>query len=707
MSEPLDGRQWVTLEEQLFLEDKIPAFTEAQKNHKRYHKFWPILFRDWFQRFPLRAITAVDLAADVIRMGKPSPADRATKEQYSDAPLDSPEEEAFAKTALGKRKRKESKRKESKVAKAAREFEESKLLTAEQRITQWLIRSRQEQLKSWMRRHAPAVPRPPRTKTGNIAFPAIDMFSFASSDNPGRALQETEVYIDLYHQTRLKPIVQQRAIDQNLQGPQINLVRQVAREMYSQEDKETRAAVAAQMAALQLAKKKEEEELAEAQAATHRTPEHYQKSIDTFPKYIDGVLKNVAEHTGFAVTLIMGGPVPTHKGAISTLCYHVGKNEFGSAFGAAHPNFKEDVIRPFTDFLRTVYPSEVRAARSLTAKPAAEDLETIEPHTRPNSPTPGPSNTMFTPPPDFPATSRPRVLEPPTASSPPVQGFLQQEPPTPPTAFPSVSSPQVPDSTPVSSPPVLGSLLQDYPASALPPSPSSAAAPCLVPSAAPVSCPPCASPPSPLSLARPPLPTVSLMEENTLSHTLMDAAAAANPSPRLSRIAQKAPAVPRPKPRPSIKAALRKRAEEEARTTAAGSPTVTSSGSAASGPTTTPIQDAKLTAVSPASTPTVLATAEATTITPISSGELAGPVHTSPAVDEPRPRRLITLMPLAAEAQCMKEQKEAATAAAAAKKAAKLLGQPLGLRGRGGARGGQRGVRGGQRGARGSKSSNT
>lgn len=39
------------------------------------------------------------------------------------------------------------------------------------------------------------------------------------------------------------------------------------------------------------------------------------------PPYIEDVLKEVTRRTGFCATLIMGGPVPTHNGEISTVRY--------------------------------------------------------------------------------------------------------------------------------------------------------------------------------------------------------------------------------------------------------------------------------------------------------------------------------------------------------------------------------------------------
>ncbi|KAF7984575.1 hypothetical protein HWV62_13795 [Athelia sp. TMB] len=694
METPSDGRQWATNNEQVFLEGELPEYVEAQKNNKKYHKYWPVLFRKYFAGFPIRAITAVDIAADAARMAGPPPALPADND-YSDAPLDSPEEEAFAKTMLGKRKRKSGKRKMSKAAKAMKEFEDSKQLTPEVRIKQLLIRCRQEQLKSWMRRHSPAVPNLPRAKKGQTSSLGFNIFDPPTLEKPGRAQQVTEAYIDLYLPTRIRPAVQELARERNHEGPQINLVREVARKLYSNEDEETRAAVAAHLAAQEQARVKEEDAFARAQTAVEPTPADYQLAIDIFPTWADTMLREAVRRTGFCATLILGGPVPNHKGNISTLTYHAGKNEFGSTFGIAHPNFDQDVIRPFIDFLRTVYSPEARSARSLDATSSPQQLEIIGPETCPNSPRsnsplPGPDKSIVVASPALSPASSARTPDPLPALISPVTNEPAALTPAP-----------APTPTPVScTAPVSDGLLTSTPASAPTPAPT--------PSIAPVSSPRILSP-SPLAM-----PDLSAPTAPPIGETIPPRAAltAAKPSPRLNRIAQKMPmpVVPRPKPRPSVKGALRKRAEEEAlsKAAAATAPVPMSSSTApsviAAAHLLAPVCAMPAVDLYPSSTADAISIPEVVVPSnfPFAGATPEANAQAPATTDDCRPRRQITMTPLAVEAQRVKEAKEAAAAAAAAKKAAKRAGQPPASRGRGG---GQRGARGGARGNKsGSKS---
>lgn len=111
----------------------------------------------------------------------------------------------------------------------------------------------------------------PRKKKGALAF-ALPAFGQATSnDKPHCAPQETEGYIDLFYDSRVAPRVNQHAAEEGHKGPQINLIRAVALDMYEDEDEETHAAVRAHLAA-QL-----EERNTEAKGAQQPTPQQYQQ----------------------------------------------------------------------------------------------------------------------------------------------------------------------------------------------------------------------------------------------------------------------------------------------------------------------------------------------------------------------------------------------------------------------------------------------
>lgn len=117
----------------------------------------------------------------------------------------------------------------------------------------------------------------PRAKKG-VLLPVAPTFGKpAVHEKPHRAPQETEGYIELYYHSRIATHVEQRAIEDGHHGPKINLIRQLAREMYAKEDEETREAVMVHVAAQAEKQHAKYKTLVEAEGAAHPTPEEYQQ----------------------------------------------------------------------------------------------------------------------------------------------------------------------------------------------------------------------------------------------------------------------------------------------------------------------------------------------------------------------------------------------------------------------------------------------
>lgn len=94
-----------------------------------------------------------------------------------------------------------------------------------------------------MRWHSGAT-RAPRRKKG--AEPSCLWLTANSTGQSHRRLQETEAYIRLYYNERIANTVRDRvATSTNQSGPIVNVIRQVAKELYAMEDDKTRKEVAA------------------------------------------------------------------------------------------------------------------------------------------------------------------------------------------------------------------------------------------------------------------------------------------------------------------------------------------------------------------------------------------------------------------------------------------------------------------------------
>lgn len=93
--------------------------------------------------------------------------------------------------------------------------------------------------------------------------------------HPKRLSQEDEIYISLFYPTRIIHKVRERIEQDNFKGPAVNLIRKIAREMYEEEDEETRSIVTAAVNAQRVGKAEEDEEGDEENDKP--TPEQYQQ----------------------------------------------------------------------------------------------------------------------------------------------------------------------------------------------------------------------------------------------------------------------------------------------------------------------------------------------------------------------------------------------------------------------------------------------
>ncbi|KAF7986629.1 hypothetical protein HWV62_26438 [Athelia sp. TMB] len=352
-----DKRRWTTLEQLQWLISWLPEYMEAQQ-HKKLHKFWPKLFAAWFKEYPIRKPTDSD----------DSPSESETSDDSDVEPESADEEEVEA-----NKRRQKAKAKKAKAR--AKKAQHNKTLSRNDRIEgHWTEKKKNvcgftftlgalltsviltpQQLKTFMRWHCPST-RAPRKKGKSAHSP---WFFADPASKPRRRLQATEAYIHLYYHTRMvEPL--RTLVTVNSKAPMITLIREVAKDLYQKADEETRQAVADHIEA-QAAAKLESEGL----ELVDPTPEQYQDAIKMLPSYFDTMLEEAARRTGWSFNVVMGGPMPINNGDIQTASISVGRNALGATFKEAYTEFESAVVRPYGDYLRNAYSSDVRASRAL------------------------------------------------------------------------------------------------------------------------------------------------------------------------------------------------------------------------------------------------------------------------------------------------------------------------------------------------------
>ena len=63
----------------------------------------------------------------------------------------------------------------------------------------------------------------------------------------------------------------------------------------------------------------------------------------------------MADRTGWAFTVLAGGPDMVKEGEILSIGIHVGQDQYGNSFEKATPNLTDTILKPFSSFLHSVY----------------------------------------------------------------------------------------------------------------------------------------------------------------------------------------------------------------------------------------------------------------------------------------------------------------------------------------------------------------
>ncbi|KAJ7279183.1 hypothetical protein C8J57DRAFT_1713064 [Mycena rebaudengoi] len=145
----------------------------------------------------------------------------------------------------------------------------------------------------------------------------------------------------------------------------------VVRQMFDNLNEEEKASIEEQ---LEEEKKTLLDEAAE-KDKDEKTPAGLQMAIDELPGAIAKVLNIAQKESGWVAMTIIGGPNPRMQGELSVKVICTGETPAGNNFETAFPNFDNVIIEQFYDFLRAVFPADMRAARALTEDPdvAMED----------------------------------------------------------------------------------------------------------------------------------------------------------------------------------------------------------------------------------------------------------------------------------------------------------------------------------------------
>ncbi|KIL54941.1 hypothetical protein M378DRAFT_18405 [Amanita muscaria Koide BX008] len=179
-----------------------------------------------------------------------------------------------------------------------------------------------------------------------------------------RLLQASEMYAKENYDTVIRPMVDNEIAGQRVaRSEKLSIVRRKMREAFEAAPEEEKKKVQEKLVKLKdnrsnLSKNDNDEEL-------ERTPEDYACAIHELPEVLSDFFTEVSRKTGWAFTLICGGPDPLNGGRIRTMGQHIGENVLGHNFGQSHPTYQDTYVVPYAQFLDQIYPHDVCQQRAL------------------------------------------------------------------------------------------------------------------------------------------------------------------------------------------------------------------------------------------------------------------------------------------------------------------------------------------------------
>ncbi|KAG1771526.1 hypothetical protein EDD22DRAFT_842759 [Suillus occidentalis] len=192
-----------------------------------------------------------------------------------------------------------------------------------------------------------------------------------STDRPTRVLQPWEMYSKT-HYTKVKDAVKTEQEElkkvpsaEPAKKTTLGIVKRHVKAAFDNESEEVKAEVLAAIEAMKEAKSAEIEEA--------KKQDHDKDVMCSYISKIAAILtqffEELHEMTDWAFTVLMGGPHPAAGGTLDVSSFHVGTTKLGNRFSQAYPQFSQNIMVPYTQFVERVFPDAAALSRgqSLTS----------------------------------------------------------------------------------------------------------------------------------------------------------------------------------------------------------------------------------------------------------------------------------------------------------------------------------------------------
>ncbi|KAG1841619.1 hypothetical protein C8R48DRAFT_679234 [Suillus tomentosus] len=335
--------RWTSAEQLLWLQNEMPAYLQMQKE-KKLPRFFETLFPRWFIDFPEETelngslpcdenVSADKLGKDIVELGKDIVElinETAQPDSTTNPPISAEQEGS--------------------------ESNSPPMQAGELR----------KKLREWFRNNSKGKTTPGGSSTGKALSALLGQRARGTRD-----LKEVEVYSKLHYESKVKPLVCD-ALKKNLVQPtqRLSAVRQHTTDCFADESEEVKKEIREETVRLNAARR-----LGSVVGENLRTKEEVYHAIQELPMILGQVFEELSALTGgWHYSVVMGGADPLCEGDIMTLSYHHGKTADGLSFKASTPNFHEQYLLPFERYLGRIHGASSKCTLAPSSTPISPCL---------------------------------------------------------------------------------------------------------------------------------------------------------------------------------------------------------------------------------------------------------------------------------------------------------------------------------------------
>ncbi|KAF9463100.1 hypothetical protein BDZ94DRAFT_1322018 [Collybia nuda] len=180
-----------------------------------------------------------------------------------------------------------------------------------------------------------------------------------------RSHQPVELYSRQFYKEKIQPLFTDKILREDIpKSKKLGVVKALTKAAFDAEPDEVRDAFFAQASALKAENAARRVLVRESELKI--TPEAYATAIESVAHVLDAFIQDLSTRTGWAFSVMGGGPDPVNGGRIQTISFHEGRNAAGATFRKAHVSFEDSVLKPYIEFLNQIYSPAICEARALT-----------------------------------------------------------------------------------------------------------------------------------------------------------------------------------------------------------------------------------------------------------------------------------------------------------------------------------------------------